>query len=86
MVKDLASQKESHFLERHLKPNSVHVLISIPPKYSVAQAIVFLKGKSALNCAGISEKEKELYRTTFLGQGGILYRSLGWMNRRSGSI
>ncbi len=29
----------------------VHVLISIPPKYSVAQVVGFIKGKSAISIA-----------------------------------
>ena len=29
----------------------VHILISIPPKYSVAQVIGFIKGKSAISIA-----------------------------------
>ena len=29
----------------------VHMLISIPPKYSVAQVVGFIKGKSAINIA-----------------------------------
>ena len=29
----------------------VHMLISIPPKYSVSQVIGFIKGKSAINIA-----------------------------------
>jgi putative transposase len=35
--RDLAVQKESQILEGHLKPDHVHMLISIPPKYSVPQ-------------------------------------------------
>ena len=31
----------------------VHMLISIPPKYSVSQVIGFIKGKSAINIARI---------------------------------
>ena len=29
----------------------MHVLISIPPKYSVSQVIGYMKGKSAINIA-----------------------------------
>lgn len=29
-------------------PDHVHILVSIPPKYSVAQFVGYLKGKSAL--------------------------------------
>ena len=42
----LADQKESKIEEGHLMPDHVHMLISIPPKYSVAEVIGFLKGKS----------------------------------------
>lgn len=51
--KDLAFQKESQILEGHLKPDHVHMLISIPPKYSVAQVVGFLKGKSAIQIARV---------------------------------
>jgi len=32
-------------------PDHVHMLISIPPKYSVAQVVGFIKGKSAIHVA-----------------------------------
>ena len=51
--KDLAFQKESQILEGHLKPDHVHMLISIPPKYSVAQVVGFPKGKSAIQIARV---------------------------------
>ena len=37
---DLARRKECRIEEGHLMPDHVHMLISIPPKYSVAQIIV----------------------------------------------
>ena len=33
----LARQRESRVLEGHLMPDHVHILISVPPKYSVSQ-------------------------------------------------
>lgn len=44
----LVRQKESKIEEGHLQPDHVHVLISIPPKYSVAQVVGFIKEKSAI--------------------------------------
>ena len=35
-------------VEGHLMPDHIHMCLSIPPKYSVAFAIGFLKGKSAV--------------------------------------
>ena len=51
MLKDLASQKECKILEGHLMSDHVHILISIPPKYSVSQVVGFIKGKSAISIA-----------------------------------
>jgi len=32
-------------------PDHIHMLISIPPKYSVAQVVGYIKGKSAIHIA-----------------------------------
>jgi len=50
-LKRLAEQKESKILEGHLVTDHVHILIEIPPKYSVAQVIGYIKGKSAIYVA-----------------------------------
>lgn len=47
----LARQRGCEIEEGHLMPDHVHILISIPPKESVAQAIGYLKGKSAIEIA-----------------------------------
>jgi putative transposase len=51
VLKGLALQKESKVIEGHLKSEHVHMLISIPPKYSVSQVVGFIKGKSAIYIA-----------------------------------
>ena len=51
LLKDLASQKECMIVEGHLVSDHVHILIAIPPKYSVAQVVGFIKGKSAIAIA-----------------------------------
>jgi putative transposase len=48
---ELARQKECKIHEGHLMGDHVHVLMSIPPKYAVAQVVGFLKGKSAIHIA-----------------------------------
>ena len=47
----LARQKESMIEEGHLMADHVHMMISIPPKYAVSQAVGFMKGKSAIHIA-----------------------------------
>ena len=51
ILRELAMQKESRVLEGHLMPDHIHMLVSIPPKYSVAQVVGFIKGKSAIQIA-----------------------------------
>ena len=48
---ELARQKESRILEGHISSDHVHMYISIPPKYAVAQVVGFIKGKSAIYIA-----------------------------------
>ena len=62
--KDLAAQKESQILEGHLRPDHVHMLISIPPKYAVSQVVGFIKGKSAIHIA----RNFTGHRKNFTGQ------------------
>ena len=47
-IRELARRKECQIEEGHLMPDHVHMLISIPPKYSVAEVIGYLKGKSSI--------------------------------------
>ncbi len=51
IFRDLAKQKECRIEEGHLMADHVHMLISIPPKYSVSQVMGFIKGKSAISIA-----------------------------------
>jgi len=51
VLRQLAQQRESRILEGHLVVDHVHMLISIPPKYAVAQVIGYIKGKSAIHIA-----------------------------------
>ncbi len=51
VFRQLAQQRESQILEGHLIVDHVHMLISIPPKYAVAQVIGYIKGKSAIHIA-----------------------------------
>ena len=51
VFRSLAQQKECRVEEGHLLPDHVHMLLSIPPKYSVAQIVGFIKGKSAIHIA-----------------------------------
>ena len=51
VLRRLAQQRESEVEEGHLMADHVHIMLSIPPKYSVAQVIGYIKGKSAIHIA-----------------------------------
>ena len=51
VFRDLSRQRESIVEEGHLRPDHVHMLISILPKYAVSQVFDYLKGKSAIHIA-----------------------------------
>ena len=48
---ELAKQKDCEIVGGHIVQDHVHMLISIPPKYAVAEIIGYLKGKSAIAVA-----------------------------------
>ena len=51
VLRRLAQHRESEVEEGHLMVDHVHIMLSIPPKYSVAQVIGYIKGKSAIHIA-----------------------------------
>jgi len=48
IIKQLCNYKGVEIIEGHIMPDHVHLLLSIPPKYSVSNFMGYLKGKSAL--------------------------------------
>lgn len=48
ILRKLYSYKGVEIIEGHLMPDHVHMLLAIPPKYSVSSFMGYLKGKSAL--------------------------------------
>jgi putative transposase len=66
----LARQKESEIEAGHLAPDHVHMMISIPPKYSVSQVVGFLKGKSAIHIArSYGERKRNFTGEHFWARG-----------------
>ena len=48
ILRQLCQQKGVEIIEAELCPDHVHMLVAIPPKYSVSQIMGYLKGKSSL--------------------------------------
>ena len=64
VFRDLAERKECKVEEGHLMPDHVHMLLSVPPKYSVSSVMGFIKGKSAIHIARVYAGR----RRNFVGQ------------------
>ncbi len=54
----LCRRKGIEIIEAECMPDHVHMLVRIPPKYSVSDIVGYLKGKSSLM---IFEKHANLY-------------------------
>jgi putative transposase len=64
VFRQLAMQRESRVEEGHLMADHVHMMVAIPPKYSVAQVVGYIKGKSAIHIARTFGERKR----NFVGQ------------------
>ena len=47
-MRQLCEYKGIEIIEAELCPDHVHMLVKIPPKYSVSQVVGYLKGKSSI--------------------------------------
>jgi putative transposase len=48
ILRELFRQKDVELLEGKAMPDHIHMLLSVPPKYSIAMTMGYLKGKSAI--------------------------------------
>ena len=48
MLRDLCRQKGVELIEGKAVADHIHICVSVPPRYSIAMVIGFLKGKSAI--------------------------------------
>jgi putative transposase len=70
IMRGLAQQKEVVVEEGHLMPDHVHMLLSIPPKYSVSGVVGFIKGKSAIAIARrFMDRAKNFVGQNFCARG-----------------
>ena len=70
ILRDLCRQKGVDLLEGHLCSDHVHMLLSVPPRYSIAMVIGFLKGKSAVRIhREIKQIRGSLYGRSFWARG-----------------
>jgi putative transposase len=70
VFRQLAAQKEAKDEEGHLLSDHVHMLLSIPPKYSVSSVVGYIKGKSAIHLARTyGERKRNFVGQSFWARG-----------------
>jgi putative transposase len=70
ILRDLCRQGGIELLEGKAMPDHIHMLLSVPPKYSFAHTMGFLKGKSAVRLhRDILKTKGTLFGRSFWSRG-----------------
>ena len=64
-------------LEGHLRPDHVHMLVSIPPKCAVSQVAGFIKDKSAIHIARSYAGRRKNFTGQHFGARGYYVSTVG---------
>lgn len=75
---ELAGQRGSKIIEGHMVQDHVHMLIKIPPKYSVAEVVGYIKGKSAIAVARQFGDKKKNFNGERLWARGYAVSTVGF--------
>ncbi len=55
-------------------PDHVHMMLSIPPKYSVSQVVSYIEGKSAIHIARVYCEKRRVLWVSISGREATLCR------------
>ena len=70
ILRDFFRQKDMELVQGRALPDHVHMLLSVPPKYSIANTVGFLKGKSAIRInRDLARLKGSLYGRAFWSRG-----------------
>ena len=83
IIRTLCKYKGVEILEGHMMPDHVHLLISIPPKTSIASFMGYLKGKSALMLFDLHPEYKQRNRDRHFWARGYYCETVGNVNEET---
>ena len=70
ILRELCRQKGLRLVEGKAMADHIHMLLSVPPKYSIAMTIGYLKGKSAIRISReLMHQRGTLFGRTFWARG-----------------
>ena len=72
IFRQLCRQKGIELLEGNALPDHIHLLLSVPPKYSIAMTVGYLKGKSAVRIHRELLRERRMSGRHFWAPGSCV--------------
>jgi len=70
IFRELCCQKDIELVEGKAMPDHVHMLLSVPPRYSIAMTVGYFKGKSAIRIhRDLSRIKGTLFGRSFWARG-----------------
>jgi putative transposase len=79
IIKQICKENEVEILQGHIRPEHVHLVVSIPPHLAISKLVQYLKGKSARKLL----QEFEILRKRYYG-GNLWAR--GYYSATSGNV
>ena len=83
ILKELAKRKGVEIVEGNVMPDHVHMMLSIPPSYSVAGIIGYMKGKSAIWLHNEFGRKRSVTQKKFWSTG--YFCTDGWIGSEDGA-
>ena len=77
IIKQLCGCKKVGILEGNVQSDHIHLVVSIPPKYSVSEVVGFVKGKSAIKVFDRHPELKKRYWGRHFWAKGYCVSSVG---------
>jgi len=77
IIRKLCEWRNREILEGNIQIDHIHLAFAIPPKYSVSEAIGFLKGKSALKIFDTHHELKKRYLGRHFWAKGYCVSTIG---------
>ena len=77
IIQRLCKYKGVEIIEGYIMPDHIHLLLSIPPKYSVSSIMGYLKGKSSLMIFDMHSNLKYKYRNRKFWAEGYYESAVG---------
>ena len=77
IIKGLTEWRKIGILEGNVQEDHIHLVLEIPPKYSIAETVGFLKGKSAIKIFDLHTELKRRYWGRHFWSKGYCVSTIG---------